>query len=31
FRSITEIYVADLEGNQIAKTGTKKLENVSKI
>lgn len=31
FRNIIEIYVADLEGNQIAKTGTKKLENVSKI
>ncbi len=31
FLDITEIYVADLEGNQIAKTGTEKLENVSKI
>lgn len=31
FPDITEIYVADIEGNQIAKTGTEKLENVSKI
>ena len=31
FLDITEIYVADLEGNQIAKTGTERLENVSKI
>jgi len=31
FLDITEIYVADIEGNQIAKTGTEKLENVSKI
>lgn len=31
FPDITEIYVADIEGNQIAKTGTEKLEKVSKI
>jgi signal transduction histidine kinase len=31
FPDIAKIYVADLEGNQIAKTGTEKLENVSKI
>lgn len=31
FPDIMEIYVADTEGNQIAKTGTEKLENVSKI
>jgi signal transduction histidine kinase len=31
FLDITEIYVADSEGNQIAKTGSDKLENVSKI
>ncbi|GAJ19280.1 unnamed protein product, partial [marine sediment metagenome] len=31
FPDITEIYIADLEGNQIAKKGTEKLENVSKI
>lgn len=31
FLDIKEIYVADMEGNQIAKTGTEKLENVSKI
>lgn len=31
FPGITEIYVADLEGNQIAKIGAEKLENVSKI
>ena len=31
FLDITEIYVTDSEGNQIAKTGTERLENVSKI
>ncbi len=31
FPEIEKIYVADLEGNQIAKTGTEKLENVSKL
>ncbi len=31
FPDITEIYVADIEGNQIAKTSIEKLENVSKI
>jgi len=31
FPDIMEIYIADLEGNQIAKKGTEKLENVSKI
>jgi len=31
FSDIAGIYVADLEGNQIAKTGPEKLENVSKI
>jgi signal transduction histidine kinase len=31
FPDITEIYVADIEGNQIAKTGTEKLENISKV
>lgn len=31
FLDTTEIYVADSEGNQIAKTGTERLENVSKI
>jgi len=31
FPDITRIYVADVEGEQIARTGTGKLENVSKI
>ena len=31
FPDITSIYVADVEGEQIARTGTGKLENVSKI
>jgi len=31
FPDITEIYVADIKGNQIAKIGAEKLENVSKI
>jgi signal transduction histidine kinase len=31
FPDIREIYIADLEGNQIAKIGTEGLENVSKI
>jgi len=31
FPDIAEIYVANIEGNQIAKTSTEKLENVSKI
>ena len=31
FPEITDIYVADLEGEQIARTGTEELENVSKI
>jgi len=31
FPEITSIYVADVEGNQIARTGTGKLENVSKM
>ncbi|MBA7697989.1 Sensor histidine kinase RcsC [subsurface metagenome] len=31
FPEITSIYVADMEGKQIARTGTEELENVSKI
>ena len=31
FPEITSIYVADMEGEQIARTGTGKLENVSRI
>jgi len=31
FPEITNIYVADVEGEQIARTGTEELENVSKI
>ncbi len=31
FPEITNIYVADVEGKQIARTGTEELENVSKI
>jgi len=31
FPDITEIYVADIKGNQIAKIGAEKLENVSQI
>jgi len=31
FPEITSIYVADVEGEQIARTGTGKLENVSRI
>ena len=31
FPEITSIYVADVEGEQIARTGTEELENVSKI
>ena len=31
FPDIKEIYIADLEGNQIAKKGTERLQNVSKI
>jgi len=31
FPDITSIYIADLEGEQIARTGTGKLENVSRI
>jgi len=31
FPDITSIYVADVEGEQIARTGTGKLENVSRI
>ena len=31
FPDIREIYIADLEGNQIAKKGTERLQNVSKI